>query len=170
MSRELLNDMSLVGELEIITRNIETGEIIDTFKDSNVILTQGKSEILKALTVFDTNIHRVKTIKIGNDVGTGTVLNPQPATADLTENAQDVLYEVPENAFSVSYPNINSVRFSASLNGLEVMSNYPTLPNIIYTSAVIHTFGNKGIAYRRFPARTISSLISVDIAWTITIL
>ena len=169
--KQIVDDMNIKGVLKIVTKSNETGEILDTFEDNNVVLTVGKEQILKAMTVLDTNIHRVKTLKIGNDVGsTGTVLDPDDATADLTEAAQNPLYEVPDSAFFVTYPSVNSVRFNASLNGVDVMSNYPTLPNIIYTSAVLYTFGGTGVAYRRFPARTISSLISVDITWTLTIL
>lgn len=169
--KQIVDDMNIKGVLKIVTKSNETGEILDTFEDNNVVLTVGKEQILKAMTVLDTNVHRVKTLKIGNDVGaTGTVLDPDDATADLTEAAQNPLYEVPNSAFFVTYPSANSVRFNASLNGVDVMSNYPTLPNIIYTSAVLYTFGGTGVAYRRFPARTISSLISVDITWTLTIL
>jgi hypothetical protein len=169
--KEILENMNIKGELKIVTKSNETGEILDVFEDHNVILTTGKEEILKAMTVLDTNIHRVKTLKIGNDVGaTGTVLAPDDATADLTALDLAELYEVPDSAFFITYPSVNSVRFNASLNGVDVMANYPALPNIVYTSAMLETFGGVGVAYRRFPGRTISSLISVDITWTITIL
>ena len=164
-----MNEKSKVrGYVEIVTRCNKTGEILDKYEDNNVILNQGLTEITRAMTVLDTNIHRIKTIKIGNDVGNGTVLNPQMATVNLTESDQTVLYEVPESAFFVSYIDFKSVRFSASLNGIDVMQQFPTLPNLVYTSAVLYTFGNKGVAFKRFPARTISSLISVDISWTLT--
>lgn len=174
------------GDIEITEREILTdekgnvlldedkkpvlGEIVGHFEEKNIILTQGKSLILRAWAEAANSGSVVKTIKIGKDVGSGTALNPQEATADLTEANLDVVYATPDEEFFVSYPTPNSVRYLATINGANVMVNYPTVPNVVYTSASITTIDGKSCTYKRFPARTISSLISVDISWTITIL
>lgn len=173
------------GDIDIIERVILTdsegdillnedgspvlGEVVGTYEEKNIVLTQGKGIILRAWADALNASSTVKTIKIGSDVGTGTILAPQEPTADLTEAAQTVVYETPDAEFFVSYPTSNSVRFLATINGANVMSNYPTLPNVIYTSASITTQDDKSVTYKRFPARTISALISVDISWTITL-
>lgn len=162
--------LNMKGELQIVTRCNETGKVLDTFIDNNVILNVGKEMMLKALTLPDVNLYTVKTLKIGSDVGDGDVLNPEPAVPELTDANLDALYTVPDNAFDIQYPTVNSVRFNAAISGTDVMANYPEVPNIVYTSAMLETFGGFGIAYKRFPGRTISALISVDITWTITIL
>lgn len=143
------------------------GKIVGEFEEKNIILDQGRRLFLRAAS-GDIN-STVKTIKIGKDVGTGTLLNPQQPVGSLTETAQDVVYTTPEAEFFVTYPTTNSVRYLATINGANVMTGYPTLPNVVYTSASIYTLGGKSITYKRFPARTISSLISVDISWTITL-
>lgn len=174
------------GDIEITEREILTdekgnvlldengkpvlGEIVGHFEEKNIVLTQGKGLILRAWAEAANSGSTVKTIKIGKDVGVGTVLNPQEATANLTEANLDVVYTTPDEEFFVSYPTANSVRYLATINGANVMVNYPNVPNVIYTSASITTVDGKSCTYKRFPARTISALISVDISWTITIL
>jgi len=163
-------DIGMKGTLEMVFRNTETGEIDDHFKDDNIVLTQGKQELLRAFNTLNNNDHKVKTIVIGNDVGTGTLLSPQAPLAGYTESNQTPVYEVPSNEFFIEYPSVNSVRYLATVNGANVMAGYPNQPNVVYTSASIRTQAGKAVAYRRFGARTISSLISVDIIWTLTIL
>jgi hypothetical protein len=160
--------IKIFGDVSMRAYVTETGKTIDTFEENNIFLTQGKSEIFRAFTI-DNAAHVIKTIKIGDDVGTGDVTNPQQPTAAYTELNQSVKYEVPLSDFSVTYPTENTVRFLATVNGASVMALYPSEPNIIYTSATLVTNANKAVAYKRFSARTISSLISVDITWTLRI-
>lgn len=167
---KLENQIAIIGELEITERYTDTGEIIGHFKDHNVFLDQGKAEIFRAFSEVDSNDHIVQTIKIGDDVGVGgTVLNPAPATPDMTEGAQNVVYSTPLQEFFFEYPEQKEVRYLATINGANVMSDYSTQPNVIYSSAAIYLQNGKAVAYRRFPSRTISSLISVDISWTLRI-
>lgn len=173
------------GDIEITHREILTdaegnilldengkpvlGAIVDHFEEKNIVLTQGKGFILRAFADDANSVNTVKTIKIGSDVGTGTILLPEEPTAALTEADFDEVYETPAPEFFISYPSATSVRFLATINGANVMASYPTQPNVIYTSASIFTNEDKSVTYKRFPARTISALISVDISWTISI-
>lgn len=165
-----LNDkLTIRGVHKEVHRRIDTGEIVAVYEDDNIFLNQGKAEIFRAFSILDTNDHRVKTIKVGNDVGTGNALAPSAPTASFTEANQSVVYETPEEEFFVEYPTQTSVRYLATINGANVMALYPTVPNVIYSSAVLYSQAGKALAYRRFPSRTISSLISVDVSWTFTI-
>lgn len=158
------------GVLEMKTICNVTGEVLDTFCDKNVVLNIGKESLLKSFTTLETNQFVINKLTIGNDVGVGgDVLSPIMATANMNQSEMSPLYEVTGEAFTITYPTQTSVRFRALLNGEEVMSNYPTLPNIVYTSAMLTNLGGSAFSYRRFPGRTISSLISVEISWTITL-
>lgn len=145
------------------------GKVVGELDEKNIVLTQGKSLILQAFGQPGNSAFVVKTIKIGNDTGTGTILLPTPPTAGMTEADQSVVYTTPDEEFFVTFPTPTSVRFLATINGANVMAEYPSLPNVIYTSASIYTISDQSITYKRFPARTISELISVDITWTITL-
>lgn len=155
------------GILEITERNTETGEIIFTHKDKNIITSVGMNQIRRSFS-DPTHINEyVSTVSLGSDTGGGTILNPVPPTEAITAAAHTPVYEVPTNEFFISYPTDSSVRFFATVNGNTVMSLYPGSVNVVYTSAMLKTASNKAFCYRRFSGRTISALISVDISWTI---
>lgn len=170
MSQDLHTNIEVRGHLSMVFRNTKTGEIVDIFDEPQIVLTQGKGEIIKAMTVRDTNSHSINTIVIGDDVGTGTIMVPQAPTTNLTEANQNELYTIPTEEFFIEYPTETSVRFSATINGAAVMALYPSQPNIVYTSATLRNLNGKAICYKRFSGRTISSLISVDVTWTLTFL
>lgn len=155
------------GILEITERNIETGEIIYQQRGNNIITSTGMNQIFRSFTDPNFDLEYVETISLGNDVGNGTVLNPQQPTIDTTSANHSSVFTVPLDEFFISYPTGNSVRFFATVNGATVMDLYPSEPNIVYTSAMLTTLTGKAFCYRRFSGRTISALISVDISWTI---
>lgn len=166
-----LNDEQSIrvrGDIVIVERNIETGEVVKE-ETQNVVLNQGKKILIDGISKNTAGQNIIKTLKIGRDVGTGTIMQPQDATSDLTEATLEEVYTTPEAEFSVSYPTNNSVRFTSILNGINVMNQHPNQPNVIYTSATLVTSNGKSVTYKRFPARTISSLISVEITWTLTL-
>lgn len=186
-AQDIVNETSVRGDISIKERAVLfdpftrerlvgddgkeiTGKVVGEYDECNIVFKQGKRFILQAFAQAINSQKTVRTIKIGNDVGAGgTVLSPTPPTANETEAIQTVVYETPVQEFFVSFPNDSSVRFLATINGANVMTGFPTQPNVIYTSASIYTLENKSVTYKRFPARTISSLISVDISWTITL-
>lgn len=163
------NAIKMKGDVAIITREKATGKIIDTYEEKNLVVSVGMDQVLKAITTKDTNNFVIETISIGDDVGSGTVMNPEQPSTSYSKNNQNVIYSAPSDLFIISRPSETSVQLFATLDGERVMESYPDSPNIIYTSATIRTVGDEVISYKRFPARTISRLISVDIIWTLTL-
>ncbi len=162
--------VKIVGHLQIIEKDAITGEVIGGFEEKNVVLTQGKGYILRGFANAANNIYTAKTIKLGIDVGDGDILNPQEAVASMTEADQQVVYSIDPGDFFSTSPTPTSIRFLASVSGSKFMESFPGELNAIYTSAAIYTVGDKAVTYKRFPARTMSAMISVDIIWTLTIL
>lgn len=162
--------LKIAGHLHIIERNVETGEVVGEYEENNVVLTQGKGYILRGFANAANNIYTAKTIKLGIDVGDGDILNPQEANSSMTEADQQVVYSIDPGDFFSTSPSPNSIRFLASVSGSKFMESFPGELNAIYTSAAIYTVGDKAVTYKRFPARTMSAMISVDIIWTLTIL
>jgi hypothetical protein len=115
-------------------------------------------------------MYTVKTIRLGGDVGSGTPIEPEQPVSTLTEDSQTVIYTTPDTSMNITYPSLTKVTYNAIIDGASVMALFPAVPNIVYTSAAIITHGGLAIAYKRFPARTISSIISVDVSWTLEIL
>ena len=164
-----IDKFGISGQFSMTIRD-ESGGIIDQYVDNNIVLTSGKSHILKALSVKDTNMYTVKTIRLGSDVGSGTLIEPEQPVSTLTEDSQTVIYTTPDTSMNITYPSLTKVTYNAIIDGASVMALFPEVPNIVYTSAAIITHGGLAIAYKRFPARTISSIISVDVSWTLEIL
>jgi hypothetical protein len=160
---------SVLGQFSMTIKD-KDGGIIDEYIDNNIVLTSGKNHILKALSVKDTNLYTVRTVRLGNDVGSGTLVEPEQPVATMSEDSQNVIYTTPDLSMNVTYPSLTKVTYNAIVDGASVMALFPEVPNIVYTSAAIVTHGGFAIAYKRFPARTISSIISVDISWTLEIL
>lgn len=159
------------GDICVRSYYTDTGvEVEPDFTQKNVILSQGITAFFKAFGESSNASFAVDTIKIGSDVGDGgTISAPIAATSELTETDQTVVYSTPAGEFFVTYPTANQISFLATINGANVMAEYPSQPNVYYTSAAIYNKEGTAIAYKRFAARTISSLISVDISWTITL-
>ena len=159
---------TIKGTLKITTK--ENGVIVDVFEENNVVTTEGKTTILRCLTTPNTIDKVIKNIKMGSDVGTGTLLNPQAATASYTNADQTFVYDIPVEDVSFSYPTPTKMSILGNIDGAKVSLLYPTAPNVLMTSATIRTNDGSIIAAKRFPARTVSGVISLDISWTLEIL
>lgn len=166
MDKKYKDSFKFKGIYSETVRLNSTGEVIDQFTQDNLIVTVGIQGLLQMLG-SGAAAKTIDTVKIGGDVGTGTILAPQDPTLDLTAADQDVIYTIPSNEFFVSYPESNQVRFFGTINGASVMTSFPSQPNIIYTSAALYTLDGEVFSYKRFPARTISNLISIDVSWTL---
>jgi hypothetical protein len=163
------SQFSIIGIVKIIEKDLD-GNIISEYTDNNIVTTLGKQTILKALTTKNSNAFTINSITYGDDCGTGTVLAPQPPTTDYASSDQAAKYTTTFDNISIVYPDATSVKFVASVNGADVMALYPSLPNIILTSATLRDENNTTVAAKRFPARTISTLTNMDIEWTLQIL
>lgn len=162
-------NLKFEGELHIVERIRETGEVCGEFHEHNVITDEGLEVILDAISSGAGSENAVETISIGTDIGDGTILNPESPTTATTAADHDGIFVVPDGDFFIDRNVSNEVRFFASVDGEQVMSLFPSEANIIYTSAMLRSGNNRAVAYRRFPARTISRAISVDINWIVRV-
>tara|TARA_B100000700_G_C14969464_1_gene820583 strand:+ start:832 stop:1362 length:531 start_codon:yes stop_codon:yes gene_type:complete len=157
------------GVYREVVRNIETGEIIDVYEDDNLVLDNALNYLVRCIGESGFPTSDITELKLGNDVGSGTLVTPDDPTADLDGTDQSVVYSIPSGEFFTEFPQNNQVRFFATVNGATVMANYPDQPNVVYTSAVLYQANGDAFSYKRFSGRTISRLISIDISWTISI-
>lgn len=163
------NSLKLVGIFKCVERNTATGEIIDQTESQNIVTDIGIDQLLKSFTDASHINKTVQTISIGNDIGNGTLLAPEQPDATVATSDHQTVFEIPSAEFFAEYPTPKSVRFYGTINGATVMAAYPAEANVVYTSAMLKLGSLEPFAYKRFPARTISELISVDISWTITL-
>lgn len=169
-----LNDMNrfIRGDLAITSRLKEDGRIIDQLDERNVVTAQGASDLLARVTKNDATVSNsyVKTIALGDDVGDGTLLSPEQASELSTGTMQSVVYTVPVSDITITYPTPFSFEISTVLDGTYILENfYPSDIEMRFTSATIRYESNKTLSYKRFPVRSLSRLVDIEIRWTISL-
>lgn len=98
--------------------------------------------------------------------GVASPNNPEPAKDVFDETTMTLLYEYPTPP-SVGYPNTTSVNFNMTLVGEAVMAYYPTESFVTFTSAALHSTDGNVFAYKRFPQKSISPLLDINVVWNI---
>lgn len=157
----------MTGVYREIIRNVETGEIVDTFEQHNVI-TDTTYNLLTRLVSGDIEIgDPVEYLSIGTDVGSGNTVTPEQPSSDITMADHTQIYTVPEADFLHRYPDSKSVEFYATIIGTDVMALFPGQSSIVYNSAALVTRNGNAFSYKRFSGRTISELLSVEVSWVI---
>lgn len=163
------DDMKMYGHLSIKPTYKPTGQVIDGFDDRNVITFQGTSTILNRITTPSGGSY-VTHIALGDDVGNGTILQPEQATESLSGGSQAIVYEVPVNDITITYPNTYTFTMGTVLNGTDILdSNFPDEIDLRFTSATIRFNNGDVLSYKRFPVRSLSRLVDIEITWTISL-
>lgn len=160
------------GDLGVYTRSKEDGTIIDSFEEHNVITAQGASEFLARLTKNDSTVNNsyVRNIVLGDDVGTGTLLNPQSANETYTSTNQTSVYTISNNDITVTYPDPFTFEFNTILDGTYILDTYfPSDIEMRFTSATLRYNNGKTLAFKRFPVRSLSRLVDIEIRWTVSL-
>jgi len=167
------------GHLTMIahTKDPKTGEIKSSetiFDEDNVITNEGLAEAMKRLTFPDGDSNAVDAyvynIVLGDDVGTGTLLDPQIAVSSLKSTDQSVVYEIPNSDISFTYTTSTELKLGTMLNGTSILDTYfPNDVDMRYTSATIRLKNGKSLSYKRFPVRSLSRLVDIEIIWTLTL-
>lgn len=165
------------GVLTIKEFSKETGELLSSWTDENVITTLGMNTLfLRAALPDEEETMIFHRFCIGIDTGDNEDpsggwddLNPRPAKKEYTSLNQYVVYEVhPED---MVYDHISTHEFQAStlLDGEYVLNTfYPDDPDIRYTSATLRFENDTTFSYKRFPVRSLSRLIDVQLMWSFT--
>lgn len=168
---------NFVGTFEYKIKDSKTGEVLETFKDKNIVLNEGKKLVLHGFTMPQRN-HAVSQISVGKDygnpVGGWTVDNPEPPAATYSYADLDLVYDI-ANALTVTAPSDTVVQFNVTLVGADCLAQFDGggHASVDVTSAALH-FNNRGegnptvFAYKRFKKITITDLVDIDITWTIT--
>lgn len=170
--------MSKVGIQGILTiREIckSTGQIIDEYVDNNVITLQGINTLFLRMSLPDNDTTmKLSRFKIGIDYGENedlssgwTMLNPKPAQKTYTSLNQFVVYEVPESDMIFDYPDSNTLQAATLLDGKYILDSFfPGEVDLRYTSATFRFANETTFSYKRFPVRSLSRLIDVQLVWT----
>lgn len=152
-----------------------TGEVISEYTEENVITEQGINTMFLRMVLPDvTNDMKFSRFKLGIDYGLEednnpewSMLNPKPAKKDYTSLNQYVVYDVPEGDMVFDYPDQNTFQAATLLDGKYILDTYyEDDVDLRYTSATLRFFNETTFSYKRFPVRSLSRMIDVQIIWT----
>ena len=159
------DDFGIKGYLTIKEINKETHEEFVVIDDNNVVTLEGYSEIFKRLYNNQDMTGHLDSIQLGSDVGSGTAIEPEPATDSLTSSDQLVTFIVPYNDINFAFPSQREMVLSVILDGSFILDGGNVDGEVRYSSATIRFGNDKTLSYKRFPLRTITPLIDIEISW-----
>lgn len=149
-----INDGFVVGDtITIRDTTFNDGEyILDAV--TALVLTVSASDFLTNETLSSSYISR------GSDDAPTTPVN----TYDTTDMIE--VYTVP-STLTVGYPDSQTVNFSVTIVGSDVLSYYGGETSKIFTSAELLTGDGRVFAYKRFAKKSISALVNLVVSWNI---
>jgi hypothetical protein len=165
---------NLRGSLRIEFLDARTGRLLDVEEDHNVVVRTSRDSLIRRIAERNDN-KLIRRIKLGDDIGTGAFDDPQPPTIFTTTDDMSVVYdsqgELP--GLTITYPSDLSVAFGIFLNGQQVMQyvrqegDDPLAESTGFTSIGLFSLDGVAFAYRRFPMRSITENININILWTL---
>lgn len=154
----------------------ETGDVLYEYTDKNAITDQGINTLFLRMALPNDvgSTMKLSRFKLGIDYGleeepnkTWSIFDPKPAQRYYTSMNQYVVYEVPESDMIFDHPEPNVFQASTLLDGKDILNtHFPDEVDLRYTSATFRFRNETTFSYKRFPIRSLSRLIDVQIIWT----
>lgn len=164
------------GVVTIRTICKQTGDVIDEFKDNNVVTLNGMEHLwTRAEGDKKTSDYTIQNFVLGSDFGVEeggdwSIFAPKPAQNNYTNENQFVIYEDSPTNTVFEYPDLNEMQVGTLLDGEAILDEYfPDEVTVRYNSATIRFGDGTVFSYKRFPVRSISRLVDVQILWTFTL-
>lgn len=162
----------IVGILTINSIDKKTGEVVDSFSDRNVVTLSGMGWMWKRLSQKDgSSPFRFHHFTLGDDTGESeggdwNEFFPKPADASYDKSFQDIVHEDSPDNLVDSYPTDNKLQLSSLLDGQAILDNeFPNETEVPYNSVTLRFANNEVFSYKRFPVRTITRLLDIQIIW-----
>lgn len=159
------------------TINRDIGSFIDDgFQNGDSITVSGSINNdgeYTVSTVTDTTLTldvgdtlTAETGTVGVDITRGTLDNPSAPLDTYDETTMDILFDAPY-ALNKGYADSITATFNVTIKGADVLALYPGDTSKILTSAALHTGNGNVFSYKRFPQKSISALVDINISWNI---
>jgi len=162
MLKDKLNN-NLKGTFSMDLIDKSTGMIVESYSDMNLVLPYSFTSLLKCVGGARQNDYMIRSIKFGDDIGTGTTDDPESPDDTYTIANQNVIFT--KDGVEVHYPSDNSVLFTIIIDGNTFMDNFPTLTTKGITSATLCTGLGEAFSFKRFPEKMISRIFDISIRW-----
>lgn len=95
--------------------------------------------------------------------------NPRPPLDSENASSISLIYTpTDDNALVIGFSGAESVTFNNTIIGTNVLDAYPSdITKQITSAALYYNNGNAVFAYKRFPVKSISQSLDIDVSWTI---
>lgn len=164
------------GVVSIKTICKKTGKVLDEFKDSNVVTLGGMKKMWERTTSSGSvTDNTIQYFSLGKDYGIEeggdwNIFSPKPAENTYTANNQFVIYNDNPSNTVYEYPSDNELQVGTLLDGEYIIDTFfDDEVTVMYNSATIRFGDGTVFSYKRFPVRSISRLVDVQILWTFTL-
>lgn len=171
----LQDTYAISGVLTIREICKSTGSVLSEYVDENVVTELGiNTMFLRAFMDDPDETMKLSNFFLGIDTGAEEdnaggwdIFNPRPAQPYYTSLNQFSVYEVPESDMVIDYPSQNTLQAGTLLDGEFILNTFfPDAVDLRYTSATFRFANDTTFSYKRFPIRSLSRLIDVQIVWT----
>lgn len=166
MPNQKISDIN--GKVKMVFTDKKTGDIIETYEDNNLFINLGRNAFLRAISTPGSTDHIINALNFGTDFGDPNewdIFDPEPPALDFTSANQDVIFTISTPALQVTNVAFDRVRFSTVLDGGDVLDLFPGAIDVRYSSLTLTTGNGDPVVYKRFPVKSISRLVSVDVTW-----
>ena len=164
------------GVVTIRTISKETGEVLDEFVDNNVVTTVGMEHLWKRVSDSqDANNYTLQYFVLGSDYGVEeggdwSMFAPKPAKKEYTKDNQIILYEDDPANTAFAYPSDTELQVGTILDGSYIINNFFSSETVIFYNSATIRFGDGTVfSFKRFPVRSITKVVDVQISWKFTL-
>lgn len=164
------------GVITIRTLSKETGEVLDEFVDNNVVTLNGMQKLWTRMASSENAAaNKLSNFVLGSDYGVEeggdwTVFSPKPANKEYTKDNQIDFYTDSESNIAFTYPSDTEMQVGTILDGTYIINNFfPDETIVFYNSATIRFGDGTVFAFKRFPVRSITKVVDVQISWRFTL-
>ena len=164
------------GVITIRTLSKETGEVLDEFVDNNVVTFNGMEKLWeRASSSANAAGNKLSYFVLGSDYGfeeggDWSTFAPKPANKEYDKDNQiDFYTDNPDNT-AFTYPSDTEMQVGTILDGTYIINNFfPDETIVFYNSATLRFGDGTVFAYKRFPVRSITKVVDVQISWKFTL-
>ena len=164
------------GVITIRTLSKETGEVLDEFVDNNIVTLNGMEKLWTRMSSSaDASANKLSNFVLGSDYGVEeggdwSMFAPKPANREYDKDNQiDFYVDSPDN-IAFTYPSDTEMQVGTILDGTYIINNFFSDETIVFYNSATIRFGDGTVfAYKRFPVRSITKVVDVQISWRFTL-
>lgn len=162
---KLNDDSSIIGRIKIVKRDKITNEQTIVLDEENIVTDEGQKYLLKCF-VDGTKSPVIDKLVLGNDVGNGDLIVPDPQEKTFTAQTQNEVYTF--NQGDIDYDEYDQIErkitLTVKLDGQQMV--IPPENELPFTSATTRFNDDTVFQYKRFSILSVTTDDLYELSWT----